>query len=193
MHRLCVYCGSNPGARPEYAEAAKALAVEMVRRDIGLVYGGGRVGIMGVVADAILAAGGEAIGVIPRHLEEREVGHTGLTELHVVETMHQRKQKMADLADGFIALPGGIGTFEEIFEVWTWAQLGTHDKPVALLNAAGYYDKLIAFLDHVTDEMFVRKSQRDMLQVASEPATLLDKLRTYEPPRTVKWLDHSEV
>jgi hypothetical protein len=173
---LCVYCGSRPGGEPAFHAAARALGTAIGRRGWQLVYGGGRAGLMGMVADATLAAGGRAVGVIPASLMKRELGHAGLHELHVVETMHQRKQLMAERADAFLALPGGIGTFEELFEVWTWRQLGYHDKPVGLLNAAGYYDALLQFLAHTERSGFVDPSQRALLQVATDPDTLLDTL-----------------
>lgn len=190
--RLCVFCGSSPGNKPEYLAAAQQLGTALAKADIGLVYGGAQVGLMGAVADAALAAGGEVIGVIPRHLVERELAHEGLTTLHEVGSMHERKAMMADLSDGFIALPGGVGTFEELFEVWTWGQLGHHQKPCALLNAAGYYDQLIAFLDHALTEGFMRQPYRDMLIVDTEANALLDKVRGYAPPSVSKWVKAEE-
>lgn len=174
LRRVCVFCGSAHGDDPVFTEAARALGAEMARRGVGLVYGGGAVGLMGEVADAALAAGGEVIGVIPRRLEEREVGHRALTELHVVDTMHERKALMAGYADAFIAMPGGIGTLEELFEAWTWTQLGYHVKPVGLLNVAGFYDDLLVFLQQVTAKGFLRRSQLDLLRVADTPAGALD-------------------
>lgn len=173
---ICVYCGSRPGARPEHAQSAEALGRAIGERGWRLVYGGGKAGLMGLVADATLAAGGEVIGVIPESLMAREAGHLGLTELHVVQTMHQRKQMMAERADVFIALPGGIGTFEELFEVWTWHQLGYHDQPIGLVNVAGYYDGLLAFLDQVEDEGFMWPAVRGLLDADVEPLALLDRL-----------------
>ncbi|MEL0169453.1 MAG: TIGR00730 family Rossman fold protein [Pseudomonadaceae bacterium] len=190
--RLCVFCGSSPGNKPEYLAAAQQLGTALAKAGIGLVYGGAQVGLMGAVADAALAAGGEVIGVIPRHLVERELAHEGLTTLHEVGSMHERKAMMADLSDGFIALPGGVGTFEELFEVWTWGQLGHHQKPCALFNAAGYYDQLIAFLDHALAEGFMRQPYRDMLIVDTEAAALLDKVRSYAPPSVSKWVKSEE-
>ena len=184
---LCVYCGSSPGRNGAYVAAARALAQVMVERGIRLVYGGASVGVMGAVADEVLRLGGVAVGVIPEALMRKELAHAGLSELHVTPSMHARKTLMAELADAFVALPGGIGTFEEIFEVWTWAQLGFHRKPCGLLNIAGYYDGLITFLDHSADECFVRREQRDMLVVASEPAALLDRFAGYAPPALAKW------
>jgi uncharacterized protein (TIGR00730 family) len=181
LRRLCVYCGSSPGARPAYAEAAHALGTLLAHEGIGLVTGGGRVGLMGVVADAVLAAGGEATGVIPQALMDREVGHEGLTALHVVGSMHERKALMAHLADAFVALPGGLGTLEEIAEMLTWAQLGLHPKPCGLLDVAGYYAPLVRFFDHATAERFVRPEHRALLAVESDPAQLLGRLRTHVP------------
>jgi len=176
MRTLCVYCGSSPGTDPAFADAARTVGTLIGREGWQLVYGGGRAGLMGIVADAALAAGAPVVGVIPETLMERELGHPGLTELHVVETMHQRKTMMAERADAFVALPGGIGTFEELFEVWTWRQLGYHDKPVGLLNVAGYYDPLLAFLDQATDKGFMRAAQHELLQVHTDPRALLARL-----------------
>jgi len=193
MTRLCIFCGSYSGVRPEYAEAARATAAALVKRGIALVYGGGRVGLMGVVADEVLRLGGEAIGVIPHALREREVGHAGLSEMHVVNTMHERKSKMADLADGFIALPGGLGTIEEIFEIWTWAQLGMHAKPCGFLDAGGYYAPLAAFLDHAVSEGFVRPQMRAAAMFESDIDTLLQRFDAYVPPAVEKWIDRSRT
>ena len=193
MNSLCVYCGSSSGRIDAYATAARALARAMVERGIGLVYGGASVGIMGVVADEVLRLGGRAVGVIPESLMRKELAHAGLSELHVTPSMHARKTLMAELADGFVALPGGIGTFEEIFEVWTWAQLGFHGKPCGLLNAAGYYDGLVTFLDHAASEQFVRADQRRMLVVEADPALLLDRFASYSPPALPKWVGHDET
>lgn len=176
MKSLCVYCGSSPGIEPAYAVAARQVGTLIGQRGWQLVYGGGRAGLMGIVADAALAAGAPVIGVIPRSLMVRELGHGGLTELHVVDTMHQRKTLMAERADAFIALPGGIGTFEELFEVWTWRQLGYHDKPVGLLNVAGYYDPLLGFLDRSRDQGFIRDAQHELLRVSTDAGELLDRL-----------------
>jgi uncharacterized protein (TIGR00730 family) len=185
---ICVYCGSSRGRVDDYTVAAHAFAQAIVERGIGLVYGGGGVGVMGILADEVLRLGGKAVGVIPESLVRKELAHANLTELHVTPSMHARKTLMAELADGFVALPGGIGTFEEIFEVWTWAQLGFHRKPCGLLNVAGYYDGLISFLDHATHEAFVREDQRQMLVVESDPAALLDRFARYTPPALPKWL-----
>ena len=173
MQRVCVFCGSNPGARPEYADAARDLAAALVRDNLALVYGGGRVGLMGVVADEVLRLGGQAIGVIPRALWQREVGHTGLSDIRIVETMHERKAMMADLSDAFIALPGGLGTIEEIVEIWTWAQLGIHTKPLGFLNVLDYYTPLMAFLDHAVNERFIREGMRRVAMVEESPVALL--------------------
>jgi uncharacterized protein (TIGR00730 family) len=180
---VCVYCGSRPGTSPAYAEAARDIGSEIGRRGWQLVYGGGRAGLMGEVADAALAAGATVIGVIPESLMGRELGHRGLTELHVVETMHQRKMMMAERSDAFLALPGGIGTFEELFEVWTWRQLGYHDKPLGLLNVAGYYDALLGFLAHSREQGLMTTAQTDLLQVGDDPSALLQGLADQAPER----------
>ena len=193
MKSLCVYCGSSSGRIDAYAQAARVLAGAMVERGIRLVYGGASVGIMGAVADEVLRLGGQAVGVIPESLMRKELAHAGLTELHVTPSMHARKTLMAELADGFVALPGGIGTFEEIFEVWTWAQLGFHGKPCGLLNVAGYYDGLAAFLDHAAGEQFVRADQRRMLIVETDPVALLDRYARYSPPALPKWVGRDET
>ncbi len=193
MRRICVYAGSNPGSHPAYAEAARELATTMAERGIGLVYGGGNVGLMGVLADAMLAAGGEAIGVMPRALIEREIGHAGLTELRMVDSMHERKAEMAELADAFVALPGGIGTLEELIEVYTWSQLGLHRKACGVLNVNGYYDGLAAFLDHAVGEGFLRPQHRAVLTVAADPGELLDRLEAWEPPTVGKWLEREQA
>lgn len=181
---VCVYCGSRPGERAEYAEAAREVGRAIGERGWQLVYGGGRAGLMGIVADAALAAGAPVVGVIPQSLMDREVGHQSLTELHVVETMHQRKLMMAERSDAFIALPGGIGTFEEIFEVWSWRQLGYHDKPLGLLNTAGYYDALLDFMAQTVMQGFVAKPQHALLQVATDPIELLDGIGAAMPLAT---------
>lgn len=181
---LCVYCGSRPGDNAVYEAAATAVGTAIGRRGWRLVYGGGRAGLMGRVADAALAAGASVFGVIPRSLMEREVGHCGLTELHVVETMHERKLMMAEHSDAFIALPGGIGTFEELFEVWTWRQLGYHDKPVGLLNVDGYYDTLLDFMQQTVARGFVSEAQHALLQVQAQPDALLDAIARLTPLAT---------
>ena len=188
MKKVCVYCGSSPGKRPEYTEAARRLARELTKRDMGLVYGGASVGIMGEIADAVLSDGGEVIGVIPQALVDKEVSHSGLTELKVVNSMHERKAIMADLSDGFITLPGGLGTLEELFEVLTWSQLGFHKKPCGLLNVNGYYEKLRAFLDYAVEEQFVKTSHRDMLLVEDSPERLLALMEAYQPPLVEQWI-----
>ena len=193
MQSLCVYCGSSSGRLDAYATAARALAAAMVERGIRLVYGGASVGIMGAVADEVLRLGGQAVGVIPESLMRKELAHASLSELHVTPSMHARKTLMAELADAFVALPGGIGTFEEIFEVWTWAQLGFHGKPCGLLNVAGYYDGLTAFLDHAASEQFVRGDQRRMLVVETDPVALLDRFASYTPPALPKWVGRDET
>ena len=175
---VCVYCGSRHGARASYAAAAEAIGHSIGVKGWQLVYGGGKVGLMGVVADAALAAGGRVVGVIPRSLQALEVGHTGLSELHVVDTMHQRKQMMAERANAFVALPGGIGTLEELYEVWTWRQLRYHDLPIGLLNVDGYYDQLLAFMDHSVNEGFLSATQRDAVLVDTDPVSLLARLST---------------
>jgi uncharacterized protein (TIGR00730 family) len=188
LENICVYCGSNAGRQPVYAEQAKAFGRTLAQRGLGLIYGGSSAGIMGVVADAVLAHGGRAIGIIPEVLVKKELAHKGLTELHVVGSMHERKTLMAEKADGFVALPGGVGTFEEIFETWTWAQLGLHSKPCGLLNIAGYYDKLAAFLDHTVEEAFMRPQHRAMLVVENDADALLDRFAAYEAPTVTKWI-----
>lgn len=187
MRAICVYCGSSAGRHPAYGEAARGLAGVLAGRDIDLVYGGAGVGLMGELADAMLAAGGRVIGVIPESLVSREVAHAGLTELHVVASMHERKAMMADLADGFVALPGGMGTLEELFEILTWAQLGLHGKPCGVLNARGYYDPLARFLDQAVAEGFLRPAHRAMLMVEADPGELLDRFARFRPPRAGKW------
>ena len=193
IRRLAVFCGSNPGARPEYVQAARSLGKFLCERGIGVVYGGSSVGLMAALADTMLDELGDVIGVIPRMLVEREVANRALTDLRVVESMHERKALMAELADGFVALPGGIGTLEEFFEIWTWAQLGMHDKPCALLNVAGYFDPLLEFLDRAVAEKFVREVHRKMVIVESDPAALLSRLEAYEPPRVVKWINAGTI
>ena len=191
--RLAVFCGSNPGARPEYVEAARSLGKLLCERGIGVVYGGSSVGLMAALADTMVDERGDVIGVIPRMLVEREVANRALTDLRVVESMHERKALMAELADGFVALPGGIGTLEEFFEIWTWAQLGMHDKPCALLNVAGYFDPLLEFLDRAVEEKFVREVHRKMVIVESDPVALLSRFEAYEPPRVVKWINAGTI
>lgn len=194
FRRLCVFAGSSVGGRPEYADAARALGAELARLGLGLVYGGGCVGLMGVLADGALAAHGEVIGVIPRPLAAREIAHRGLTELRVVESMHERKATMAELADGFIALPGGLGTFEETLEILTWSQLGIHRKPVGVLNVCGYYDGLLKLLASAVREGFVKREYVGLLLFADTPADLLDLFARWTPPATLTvWLDPSQT
>ena len=193
MKSLCVYCGASPGHSPAYTIAAKQLAVTLVNQDIALVYGGGNVGLMGVIADEVLALGGKVTGVIPQALVDKEVGHTRLTQLHIVDNMHQRKALMAELSDGFIAMPGGIGTLEELFEVMTWAQLGFHQKPIGLLNVSGFYDGLLHFLEHTRQQGFLRASHLDILLSSPEPNDLLQQLKTYVPVTTRKWVDDKDL
>ncbi len=193
MEKVCVYCGSSSGRRKDYAEAAAALAAQLVKYDMSLVYGGASVGIMGEIADAVLAAGGQVIGVMPRALVEKEVQHDGLTELLVVDSMHERKLKMAEISDGFIAMPGGLGTLEELFEILTWAQLGFHQKPCALLNVASYYDKLSAFLNHAVDEQFIKPVHSHMLLIENNPEKILQSMLAYQPPTEDKWIKRGDT
>jgi uncharacterized protein (TIGR00730 family) len=193
MRRLCVFCGSSAGNRPEYRAAARRLGQLLAGRGVGLVFGAGHIGLMGVLADAVLANGGEAVGVIPQALVDKELAHRGLTALHVVDTMHQRKALMADLADGFAALPGGYGTADEFFEVLTWAQLGLHARPTGLLNVAGFFDPLLAWVDQCVREGFLRSEHRDSLLVAGDPEELLEMLLRSRPaPQTPKWIDDGD-
>jgi len=187
--RICIYSGSSMGARPEYRQAAEALGALLAEEGIGLVYGGGNIGLMGVAADAALAKGGEAIGVITTQLDGHGLSHRGLSDLHIVATMHERKAKMAELSDAFIALPGGVGTLEELFEAWTWAQLGIHPKPVGLLNVAGFYDGLVSFMDSVVTERFLKPVHRDTLAVESDARKLVARLRNNPVAYVPKWLD----
>ena len=193
MNRICVYCGSSPGRLSDYRDAARELGHELAARNIGLVYGGASVGVMGAVADAILEQGGQAICVIPYALATREVAHNGLDELFVVDSMHERKAKMAELSDGFIALPGGWGTIEEIFEMLTWAQLGFHQKPCGLLNISGYYDHLFKFLEHAIDQRFVREEYRPMIMMEQTASGLLDRYQLYRAPSVRKWIGPEET
>jgi uncharacterized protein (TIGR00730 family) len=190
--RVCIFAGSSPGSNPNYLRQAQNLGALLARRKIGLVYGGASVGLMGAAADAALGAGGEVIGVIPRSLVARELAHKKLPDLRIVNSMHERKATMAQLSDGFIAIPGGIGTLEEIFEIWTWAQLGEHEKPCALLNTDNYYAPLLSFLDKVVGEGFLKPVHREMLLVDSDPERLLDRMNGYVPPIVIKWIGGSE-
>lgn len=191
--RLCVFCGSSDGTRPQYLEAAEAVGRALARRRIGLVYGGGRRGVMGALADAALLGGGEVIGIIPAPLATKEIAHHGVTELRVVDSMHQRKAMMADLADGFVALPGGFGTYEELFEVITWSQLGIHAKPCGLLNVAGYFDPLIELMDHAMTEGFVRTDHRTMVLLERDIDRLIDHMAAYESPVVEKWITRRQT
>ena len=193
LQKLCVYCGSNPGKIGDYVDMARDLGQAMASRGIGLVYGGASVGVMGAIADAVLAGGTEVIGVIPESLATREVAHPSLDHLHVVHSMHERKSLMAELSDGFIALPGGWGTLEEIFEALTWTQLGFHSKPCGLLNVAGYYDHLAVFLDHAIDQQFVKEEYRPMIMMEHHPEQLLDRFENYQAPRVKKWIGKDET
>jgi len=194
VQRICVFCGASPGARPEYAQATTELARLLVADGVGVVYGGGGVGLMGVLADAVLAEGGEIIGVIPRALVDREIAHRDVSDMRVVGSMHERKALMAELADAFIALPGGLGTLEELFEVYTWAQLGLHRKPCALLNVEGYYDGIAGFLANAVQERFLREEHREMLMVERAPGDLIERLRAFEPDAALpKWIDREET
>ncbi|MBC3414049.1 TIGR00730 family Rossman fold protein [Pseudomonas sp. SWRI107] len=189
VRSVCVFCGASTGANPAYRDAAIALGQAIAQRGLKLVYGGGAVGLMGIVANAAMAAGGEVVGIIPQSLLDAEVGHKGLTRLEVVDGMHARKARMAELSDAFIALPGGLGTLEELFEVWTWGQLGYHAKPLGLLDVNGFYEKLGGFLDHVVEEGFVRPQHRAMLQLAQQPDELLDAMDSFVAPVVPKWVD----
>lgn len=193
MKRLCVFCGSSSGADPAFTAVAREVGTLLAREGIALVYGGGSVGLMGEVANAVLAAGGEAIGVIPHGLWAREVGHRNLTELHIVDTMHERKAMMADLADAFLALPGGLGTLEEIFEVWTWAQLGMHEKPCGFLNVNGFYAPLFEFLDRAVASKFLKPQHRAIAIVEEDVATMFRRFETYTPPKVEKWIRKDET
>ncbi|MGI4863648.1 MAG: TIGR00730 family Rossman fold protein [Janthinobacterium lividum] len=188
MKSVAVYCGSSSGNQKEYIEQAQEMGRELARRGLTLVYGGGCVGLMGTIADAVLAEGGKVIGVIPSFLADKELAHKGCTELHIVETMHQRKLLMADLAEGFVAMPGGFGTLEELFEVLTWGQLGLHGKPVALLNTLGFYDSLLGLLDHMSAEAFLRRENRNQVLQNANVVALLDEMAAYQPVRLEKWL-----
>lgn len=188
MKYICVFCGSSLGSRSIYRESAQALGAALVKRGLGLVYGGGNVGLMGLIADAVLAAGGDAIGVIPEFLAEKEIAHTGLTQLHIVNSMHDRKALMAELSDAFIALPGGYGTLEEFCEILTWAQLGLHQKPQGLLNVEGYYDPLLQLFDRAVDDQFLRADLRNLVIEADQADVLLDRLASYKSNYVDKWV-----
>jgi uncharacterized protein (TIGR00730 family) len=190
---ICVYCGSSSGRLEAYSNAARALAQELVSRKISLVYGGASIGIMGLLADTVLELGGRAVGVMPESLVRKEIAHKNLTELHVTQSMHERKSIMSDLSDGFIAMPGGLGTLEEIFEILTWSQLGFHGKPCGLLNVEGYFDSLTEFLDHSVKERFIKQVHRQMLIVESDPKVLLDRFSSYFPPVVEKWVREGQT
>ncbi|HEY9799237.1 MAG TPA: TIGR00730 family Rossman fold protein [Leptolyngbyaceae cyanobacterium] len=192
MKSICVYCGSNFGNRNSYLQAAKSLGVQMAQRGITLIYGGAKVGLMGAVADSVLEAGGKVIGVMPQALIDKEIAHTGLSDLRVVNSMHERKLLMADLADAFIALPGGLGTLEEFCEVATWTQLGFHNKACGLLNIDGFYNRLISFLNHATKEQFIRSEHRSIVLVGATPEELIEKLSQFEIPNVHKWIDRDQ-
>jgi uncharacterized protein (TIGR00730 family) len=192
MRRVCVFCGSSPGAKPAYLATARALGGELARRGLGLVYGGSSVGLMGAVADGALAGGGEVVGIIPSALEAKELAKTDLTRLEVVASMHERKARMAELADGFVALPGGMGTLEELSEILTWAQLGLHRRPCALLDVEGYWQPLIAFFDHAVQERFLRPEHRAMVMVGADAALLLDAMERFQPAYREKWIDRRQ-
>ena len=191
LHTVCVFCAANPGAHPRYREQAAAMGRALARAGRRLVYGGGRTGLMGALADAALEAGGEVIGIMPRHLVDREVAHTGLTQLRVVASMHERKALLAELSDGFVAMPGGLGTLEELFEIWTWGQLGLHRKPYGLLQVEEFFTPLLAFLDHAVDAGFIRAENRAMLVVDDDPATLITRMESVRLPAVPRWLDRS--
>jgi hypothetical protein len=191
LHTVCVFCAANPGGDPVYVERARAMGHFLAESGRRVVYGGGRTGLMGALAEGALAAGGEVIGIMPRHLVDREVAHTGLTELRVVDSMHERKALLAELSDGFLAMPGGLGTLEELFEVWTWGQLGLHRKPYGLLEVAGFYAPLLAFLDHSVSAGFIRPEYRQLLVVESDPGALIARMEAAEPPALPRWLDRS--
>lgn len=193
MKRICVFCGSKNGSNPEFVTAAREFGERLAYRGHTLVYGGGNLGLMGALADSVMENGGKVVGIIPSALEQREHAHRGLTELHVVDSMHERKAMMAGMADAFVALPGGLGTLEELFEVWTWGQLGLHRKPVGLLNVAGFWDLLIGMIEYMSASDFVQKIHRDMLRVHSDPDLLLDSLAAYEPPPVRRWIDKDET
>jgi uncharacterized protein (TIGR00730 family) len=193
MKRICVYCGSNPGANPAFRTAARALGKQLAERGLGLVYGGASVGVMGAVADGVLENGGHAIGVLPHFFASKEIAHDGLNELIIVNSMHERKARMEQLSDGFIALPGGWGTIEEIFEVLTWSQLGHHQKPCGLLNVESYYDELSRFLENAIQNRFVKEEFRPMMMIEDEPSRLLDRFESYTAPVVKKWIGAEET
>lgn len=193
IRRLCVFCGSASGQRAEYTEAAVAVGQLIGARGMELIYGGGSIGLMGAIADAALSSGARVVGVIPKRLARKEIAHHGLSELHIVASMHERKAKMADLSDAFVALPGGMGTMDELFEILTWGQLGEHAKPIGLLNVAGYYDSLLALMETMIAEKFVKEKHRDLLVVDTEVDRLIDRILEHQPPETEKWIDREST
>lgn len=193
MQRICVFCASNPGHNPAYLELARLLGRLIAERGQTVVFGGGRVGLMGALADAALAAGGEVIGVMPHALVQREAAHRGLTQLHIVDSMHERKAMLSELSDGFIAMPGGIGTLEELFEVWTWGHLGVHAKPIGLLDVANYWQSLMEFLDHMGSEGFMRPNTRELLLIDANASRLIERMTSYVAPRVTQWVRLSET
>ena len=192
LHTICVFCAANPGVDPVYVARARAMGHHLASTGRRVVYGGGRTGLMGALAEGALAAGGEVIGIMPKHLVDREVAHTGLTQLHVVDSMHERKALLAQLSDGFLAMPGGLGTLEELFEIWTWGQLGLHRKPYGLLEVAGFYAPLLAFLDHAVGAGFVRQVYRDLLVVDEDPASLVARMEAMQPPELPRWATRTD-
>ncbi len=193
LKNVCVYCGSSIGRNPRYKKAAQELAHSLQQRQLGLVYGAASIGIMGEIADQMLSTGGKVTGVIPKALSKKEITHASLTHLHITESMHERKMKMAELSDGFIAMPGGIGTMEELFEIWTWAQLGFHSKPCGLLNIDGYYDNLIAFLNDMQEQQFIKERQRKLLIIATSAEALLNEFTRYEAPALPEWINKEQT
>lgn len=193
IQSICLFCGSNSGGNPAYAEAARNLGGELAARDITLVYGGGNIGLMGIAADAALAAGGRVIGVIPGFLRDKEVAHDGLSELHITQTMHERKALMEDLSGGFIALPGGFGTYDELFEMLTWGQLSVHQKPIGLLNVAGFFDPLLAMVQHGVREGFIHEANLALFVVADTLPALLERMNQYRAKPAAKWLSHDSI
>jgi hypothetical protein len=191
LHTVCVFCAANPGADAVYVEQARSMGRFLAESGRRLVYGGGRTGLMGALAEGALGAGGEVIGIMPRHLVDREVAHTGLSELRVVESMHERKALLAELSDGFLAMPGGLGTLEELFEIWTWGQLGLHRKPYGLFEVAGFYAPLLTFLDHAVTEGFIRREYRELLVVDTDPGALISRMESAALPALPRWLDRS--
>ncbi|MDB4885745.1 MAG: family Rossman fold protein [Gemmatimonadetes bacterium] len=193
LHTVCVFCAANPGVRPVYAERAREMGRFLAESGRRVVYGGGRTGLMGALAEGALGAGGEVIGIMPKHLVDREVAHTGLTQLHVVTSMHERKALLAELSDGFLAMPGGLGTMEELFEIWTWGQLGLHRKPYGLLEMDGFFAPLLAFLDHAVGEGFIGRVNRELLVVDTDPAALIARMEAMEPPALARWMTREET